>query len=210
MNALTELARFQIDRDLHKREFNLKSASLNIIEELLEAHGVKENKERLLTQRVYLMLQSLIMECEEYPETAIEYGLKIVLTTEEDIVDAFCDIQVFAGGEVMKLGYDNEAALTEVAKEINSRKGKMMDDKFVKFTDDASKALWYKANFNNAKISNPPVSFEINVDEVSVDITLTIDGSDYGHSIKMTDEVNEDEAIAQVLLWKQLMIEDNR
>ena len=58
------------------------------------------------------------------------------------MVDAFCDIQVFAGGEVGKLGYNNEVAMGEVAKEINSRTGSIIDGKFVKNkTEQATKLL---------------------------------------------------------------------
>ena len=208
MTVLRELRKFQEDRLLHKQEFNLRVASMNIIEELLEAHGVHESKERNVSDKVYREMLMIV----DKVDTSIAYGAQmeaqIVPVGWDDFVDAFCDIQVFAGGEVGKLGYDNEKALTEVSKEINSREGAIINGKFVKEQSLKAQAKWYKADFDKAKLSEKrSISYDICVDEVSAEITLTIDETKFGHSIKFTDEVDENEAIIQLVRWKELMIE---
>lgn len=66
---------------------------------------------------------------------------------EDAKVDALCDVIVFAVGAIMKLGYDPECALSEVAKEINSRSGSIVDGKFQKDKSPEAKAKWYQADF---------------------------------------------------------------
>ena len=44
-----------------------------------------------------------------------------------------------------------KAAKQEAAKEINSREGIMINGKFEKYVDNASKAKWYKANYTICK-----------------------------------------------------------
>ena len=72
--------------------------------------------------------------------------------TDEDVVDALCDIQTFAGGDNMKLGYDNKKCLLEVGKEINSREGEIIEGKFQKFKTEEAMAKWYKADFSGCKL----------------------------------------------------------
>ena len=148
MNVFAELRRFQEDRGLDKHPFNIRTASLNIIEELLEAHGVIESKERKLTKDIYMAIEALI---ETSPVVYTQEEVRLVdFVTNKMLVDAFCDIQTFAGGEVGKLGYINELAMNEVAKEINSREGEMYQGKFTKHTTPEAKAKWYEANFTKA------------------------------------------------------------
>ena len=204
MEVLQELQRFQSDRGLDKREFNLKSASLNIIEELLEAHGLAEDNERLVSNKVYNFIVSEIDKLKSGESYQEIMGTNIVDVGVKDIADAFCDIQVFAGGELPKLGYNNEKALNEVAKEINSREGEMLDDKFVKFKTPEAMAKWYKADFNNALNYN----LEIDVDEVQVDALLRIGKLCFHHSIKTTSEIGREEAVNQIRIWKDLVISE--
>lgn len=69
-----------------------------------------------------------------------------------NVVDAAGDIKVFATGLIRKMGYDPDAAMEEVLKEIESRKGSIQDGKFVKDKSPEAQANWYKADFNNAII----------------------------------------------------------
>jgi hypothetical protein len=148
MNALQELERFQTDRLLHKNQFDLRIATMNILEELLEAHGVGDNKERDLVSELYEHIQDIVgyKSCRGHDFTFSH-------PTIEDQVDAFCDIQVFAGGEIGKLGYSNEQCLIEVGKEINSRTGEIVNGKFEKYKTEEAMAKWYKANFSGCKLS---------------------------------------------------------
>ena len=51
----------------------------------------------------------------------------------------------------MKKGYYPAMTMMEASKEINSREGIMINGKFEKYVDDASKAKWYKADFTICK-----------------------------------------------------------
>lgn len=147
-NALAELERFQTDRLLHKNQFDLRIATMNILEELLEAHGVGDNKERVMVKTLYSTLFEMVEEAKQELYTDCTYSKPTV----EDQVDAFCDIQVFAGGEIGKLGYSNEQCLIEVGKEINSRTGEIVNGKFEKYKTEEAMAKWYKADFSGCKL----------------------------------------------------------
>lgn len=152
MNVFKELKRFQEDRLLNKQEFNLKVATMNILEELLEAHGVGDNKDRLIVKSIYTLMEKQIKLIIEYNNIGkLDNGVTYSEPTIKDKVDAFCDIQVFADGEIGKLGYDNEKCMSEVAKEINSRTGEIIDGKFTKYKTPEAIAKWYKADFSNCK-----------------------------------------------------------
>ena len=150
MNALQELERFQTDRLLHKNTFDLRIATMNILEELYEAHGIGDNKDRILASKTYDLILKNIQAC--YNFTNEDSGITISEPTVEDQVDAFCDIQVFAGGEIGKLGYSNEQCLIEVGKEINSRTGEIVNGKFEKYKTEEAMAKWYKADFSGCKL----------------------------------------------------------
>ena len=88
-------------------------------------------------------------------EEAEELNIDVITYDEPDEfdeIDALCDIQVFAGGDILKLGYDNEKCLSEVAKEINSRSGEIVNGKFQKYTTTEAKDKWYKADFTGCKL----------------------------------------------------------
>lgn len=67
--------------------------------------------------------------------------------TAEEITD----IAVFCFDAVLKLGYDPELALQEVAKKINSRTGEFKDGKFRKDKSPEAQAKWYTTNMEIAK-----------------------------------------------------------
>lgn len=148
-NVLDEMIRFQKERELDKKPFDIKVASLNILEELLEAHGVNDCCKETKNERkeaLYRALESLVNEVKLFtPE-------KYSHPTDDEIVDAFCDISEFAIGEPLKLGYDVELSLTEMAREINSREGEIINGKFEKYKTPEAKAKWYKADYSKAKV----------------------------------------------------------
>jgi hypothetical protein len=142
--AITEVMRFQSERQLDKMEYNWSNDTLNSLEELFEQAGYDIPK----TERKSL---NHILD---YAEFILNGNKNIEQTppTEHDIVDGICDEIVFAIGKLMKLGYDPELALQETAKEINSRTGSIENGKFQKFTTPEAKAKWYKADYSKAKI----------------------------------------------------------
>jgi len=140
-NPIEEIKRFQKERNLDKQPYQLINEAVNIIEELLEANGIKVKKEQRKT---------LKKEYDNFIDNLTKkLDSKYEEPSEEDKVDAFADIIVFAIGAIMKLGYDPECVLSEVAKEINSRVGSIVDGKFQK--DLSKKHLWYKANYERCK-----------------------------------------------------------
>jgi len=79
---------------------------------------------------------------------------KEIEPSKEQIVDALCDIKVFATGAIRKAGYDPDIAMDEVIREIESRIGKVVDGKFIKDKSPEAMKNWYKADFNKALIKN--------------------------------------------------------
>ncbi len=142
MNALEEITRFQIDRELDQKPFDWNVEATNIVEELLEAVGVNDRNVALLS----------VGDMQLRVREKVQMGL-IVAPSIEDQVDAFADVIVFACGALTKLGYDPEKTLLEVGKEINSREGTMINGKFTKDKSPEAKAKWYKANFLGCKLS---------------------------------------------------------
>ena len=70
-------------------------------------------------------------------------------------IDALCDIIVFAVNAIRIKGYDPNIAMDETLKEINSRTGAFNPEtgKWEKFKTEEAKALWYSADYNNAKLN---------------------------------------------------------
>jgi len=138
---LQRLVNFNIERGLDKQDFDLRIASMNILEELLEAHGVHDVKERVITSQLYLKLLGTVEETKMYYPTLYKP------TTEADIIDAFMDITVYSFGEPLKMNYSPIQCLNQVTSEICSRTGTVVDGKFQKDTSEFAKSQWTKAVF---------------------------------------------------------------
>ena len=71
-----------------------------------------------------------------------------------DEIDALCDIIVFATNAMRIRGYLPDTAMEETLKEISSRTGAFNPDtgKWEKFKTPEAMALWYKADYNKAKL----------------------------------------------------------
>ncbi len=206
MSVLESLKNYQETRNLHKQQFQIKVATLNIIEELFEAHGIHECKERPATQQVYRLLEQLVEEIENHESDFSSDEAWNEVQTTETLVDAFCDIQVFAGGEVGKLGYHNEVALEETYREIESRTGEIIDGKFIKDKSMEAQTLWIKADYTKAKILPEP-KYYVEFDGVVMKIAVFVKEESYGHEIKVNSDLTEEEAIELALLWKDMMID---
>lgn len=147
--VLENMIRFQTDRQLHLSKFNLEIASKNILEELMEAHGIVDDcyeSKEIRKDELYRGLISLINEAKMFTPEKFEEP------TEEVIIDSFCDIVEFAIGEPIKLGYDIVECLDEMQKEINSRTGSIINGKFEKDKSIEAQAKWYKADFTKARL----------------------------------------------------------
>ena len=70
--------------------------------------------------------------------------------SEEECLDALCDIIVVATGAIYKLGYDADKAMDETLKEINSRTGMINQStgKWEKYTHKEAMDKHYKARYN--------------------------------------------------------------
>ena len=147
MDAIKSIVKFQKDRELDKKPFNDVNEQINIVEELLEAVGLdvtKENRIKLEERWV-----DFISDIEF--EDVVDRKTRFVQMMEDEKVDAFGDIIVFAVGAILKLGYDPERVLLEIGKEINSREGSMIGGKFEKDLSIEAMAKWYRANFAECK-----------------------------------------------------------
>ena len=145
-NTIYELMRFQSDRGLDKKHYNDLNEHVNIVEELIESRDYnvpKENRNRLAAALGFFMSDLVNKDIAIRTDNTV---------TDEDKVDAYGDIIVFAIGAIMKLGYNPNEVLVEVGKEINSREGEMVDGKFEKYLDDVHRAKWYKADFTKCKL----------------------------------------------------------
>ena len=146
MSAVYEIMRFQTDRELHLQPYSWSNEAKNVLEEVCEADGMDIPKELRSTifEPVLTHMRALVKDF---------MGLKVIGTPSvENRVDAHADQIVFNIGAIMKLGYDPELVLNEVAKEINSRKGEMLNGKFEKYLGETHTNNWYKANFTNCKL----------------------------------------------------------
>lgn len=143
--AFNGVKKFQKDRLLDIQPFNVDVATTNILEELLELNGynVPKDNRALLRNR----FNEFMAKCVE--DTISTKNTK---NSEFLVEDALCDIQVFAIGELMKLGQSPELALLETSKEINSRVGHIVDGKFQKSITLENMKNWYTADYNKSKI----------------------------------------------------------
>ena len=71
--------------------------------------------------------------------------------SKEQVIDAAADIIVFATGLIWKMWYNPDIVMDEVLKEIESRKWKIIDWKFVKDKSEDAVKNWYKADFSKAE-----------------------------------------------------------
>jgi len=147
MDGITGIIKFQKDRNLDKQEYNEVNEQINILEEVLEAGGFdipKENRKKLIN---YFNTFAELLKTENISINT--NNLEV-----DDIVDAYGDIIVFAVGAIMKLRYDPKLVLKEISKEINSRKGRIINGKFEKYLpNEPGYEKPYKANFKTCKTS---------------------------------------------------------
>ena len=143
---MKELVRFQTDRGLDKKPFDLINETASIFEELLEAAGLDVPKPNRPALKEML---------KDFTSTLIDSGIATIpgdSISNHEQVDAFADIITFATGAILKLGHDPLIAIKECGKEVNSRVGSMVDGKFEKDLSEAAKANWYKADYSKSEL----------------------------------------------------------
>jgi len=82
----------------------------------------------------------------------VDTSEEVIEPTDEQIVDACCDIKVFSTGTIRKAGYNPDKVMKEVQKEIDSRVGSIINGKFTKDKSPEAQANWYKADFSKCKV----------------------------------------------------------
>ena len=130
MDMFQKIVEWNRERGLLEKGFNQEKETSFIIEELLESTGNYDS----ISAR----------------EKAEQYAKEITSGAQpksHDVIDALFDIVIFASGAMAKLGYNPTKVMNEGFKEINSRKGSLIDGKFVKDPD----AKKYEADFTHCK-----------------------------------------------------------
>jgi len=130
MDMFQKIVKWNEERGLIEKGFNHQKEISFIIEELLESTGAYDSdtaREKALS----------------YAEEITQHGQG----NDENLVDAFSDIIVYATGAIAKIGYDPSKVMDEVYQEINSRTGTFIDGKFVK---DQNVQI-YKADLSSCK-----------------------------------------------------------
>lgn len=132
MDTLDKIVQWNMERGLDKQPSDLTAANKMLFEELMELNGCNNSS----------LMDKVINGLANYP------------ITEEEKVDALCDLIVLSVGELLKLKYDPVTAMNETIKEISSRTGAFNGDtgKWEKFKTPEAQALWYTACYGKAKL----------------------------------------------------------
>lgn len=143
--VIDEAIRFQVDRGLDKQEFTESNSLTNLMQEFLELTGLAVPKEK--RERLHIAINSFV-------EVLTMHNIITLTGKPTDItrVDALNDIIELCIGDILKIGYDPKLTLYEVNKEINSRKGEIINGKFEK-DPHQDPATLYKADFSKCKRS---------------------------------------------------------
>ena len=145
MSFIKELREWRNDRNITTP--NTKVYIENVLEELLEI--VYSDKKMIELNK------KMIMEYYFFDKLLEDLD-------EKNTLDAILDISVFSTNEAELMGYDMDKAMNEVVKEISSRVQDPIQKeewsksgavgKWQKSERDEHKKLWYKADFDKAKI----------------------------------------------------------
>lgn len=151
--AISEMMRFQSDRQLDKMEYNNLNETNLVLEEIFESFGFdvpKENRKALTNSFKSWMTTFTTNGTIVYDSSKINENGNVKW---EESVDSTCDQIVFLIGKLMKLGVDPKLALLEVSKEINSRQGTLIGGKFTKFVEgEEGYEPTYKADYSTCKV----------------------------------------------------------
>lgn len=129
---LEHVIEWQQDRNLDKMPYIHKDEIKNIIEEACETFELTRDEAEDITDNLVSMSDNYIAH-------------------DNDKVDAYFDICVYAIGAIMKLGYDPIKVFEEGLKEINDRTG-AYDAQVGKWVKEPKKENAYKADYSKAKL----------------------------------------------------------
>ena len=138
MSIFDEIKIWNEDRGLLEKDFNLYNEMCMAQEEIIEATTPLQSD-----------------EARELAKSVVSKFMKpndVYMPDDEQIVDAMCDVIVYVTGTMLKKGYNPNKCMSEALKEISSRKGSIIDGKFVKDKSEEAQALWYKADFTKCKL----------------------------------------------------------
>lgn len=146
MNILERIVNWQKSRGLIKnpKNFNVNVESLNLLEEIIELNYNLKSKQ---AREIAILLEEVIQDKLKYDHEIFDPN-----TSDNQKIDALCDLIVYATGAIRKLGYNPKHAMDETLKEIESRQGKIIKGKFEKNESPEAQAKWYKANYDIALI----------------------------------------------------------
>ena len=152
-NPLDEMMRFQTNRQLDKMPYDNLNETTLVLEEIFESFVFdvpKENREALSNSFKRWMTTCTTNKVITYDTSKVDDNGDVLW---EESVDSTCDQIVFLVGKLMKLGVDPKLALLETSKEINSRKGRLIDGKFTKYREDEEGyEPTYKADYTKFKV----------------------------------------------------------
>ncbi len=151
--GLDSIKHFVKKNNLHKLGFNPLEYATNVVEELLELLTDMESK-----------------EAREFAKATVDrwvkvYNIDVKKIQEHKAIDSIGDIIVFSTDAIMKNEYCVDCVLTEIGKEINSRKqdpeqakrwaeeGPQQGEKWQKDLNQSQEEK-YQADFTNCKLSS--------------------------------------------------------
>lgn len=129
---IEQVIKWQTDRNLDKMPYEHGKEIENILEEVCETFSLNREDAKKIVLALFMVENS-----------------NFVLDDEK--VDAYFDICVYAIGAMMKLGYDPMKVFKEGLKEINERTG-AYDAHVGKWVKGAKKDNAYKADYSKAKL----------------------------------------------------------
>lgn len=153
-SVISEIVRFQTERQLDQQPYDELNEATNITEEVLESllYDVPKHERENLRYEVILLIQKL----------KSSNVISLLPSAQKDTIekcndlkaDAFFDMITFAVGALLKLGYSPERVIEEGSKEINSRKGEIVNGKFTKYTEgEKGYVKPYVANYSTCKLN---------------------------------------------------------
>jgi hypothetical protein len=153
MNVVESINNWGIARGTDKTPITKKLAVYCIVEELLEMLGLHK----------VMSKQSLKKLADTYAESMLaDADMYNANSTEDDVIDALCDINVFTVNFMPRFGFDAQIAMEETVLEISSRlqdpkQAEKWDlygndgDKWMKWKEQPEHTL-YKADYTKAKL----------------------------------------------------------
>ena len=131
---IEQIIKWQTDRNLDKMPYRHIDEITNIVEEVCETFNLNRD-----------YAENIVLDSYSDGDDGN--------ISDENRVDAYFDICVYAIGAMLKLGYDPMKVFEEGLKEINERTG-AYDEKVGKWCKGEKKPNAYKADYSRCKLCN--------------------------------------------------------